>query len=65
MKEIVTTITSRRFVIAVGGRPTPLDISVGGELAITSDDLFMKKVRYILHYTTLFVMWCDVYYCFA
>ena len=44
VKEIVSTITSRRFVIAVGGRPTPLDIP-GGELAISSDDLFMKKVR--------------------
>lgn len=34
-----STVTSARFVIAVGGRPTPLDIP-GGELAITSDDLF-------------------------
>ena len=52
-KEIVTTITSRRFIIAVGGRPTPLDVPVGGELAISSDDLFMKKVHcyyYNYHY---------------
>ena len=42
VKEIVTTITSRRFVVAVGGRPTPLEIP-GGDLAISSDDLFMKK----------------------
>ena len=47
-KEIVTTITSRRFIIAVGGRPTPLDVPVGGELAISSDDLFMKKVHHIV-----------------
>jgi pyruvate/2-oxoglutarate dehydrogenase complex dihydrolipoamide dehydrogenase (E3) component len=33
------TITGRRIVIAVGGRPKPLDIP-GGELAISSDDLF-------------------------
>mmetsp|Transcript_55540 Transcript_55540/g.109643 ORF Transcript_55540/g.109643 Transcript_55540/m.109643 type:complete len:597 (-) Transcript_55540:367-2157(-) len=35
------SITAARFVIATGGRPTPLDIP-GGELAITSDDIFMK-----------------------
>ena len=34
-----TEITARRIVIAVGGRPKPLDIP-GGELAISSDDLF-------------------------
>ena len=43
-KETVTTITARRFVVAVGGRPTPLEVP-GGEWAITSDDLFMKKER--------------------
>lgn len=32
-------ITARRIVVAVGGRPKPLDIP-GGELAISSDDLF-------------------------
>jgi thioredoxin reductase (NADPH) len=32
-------ITSARFVIATGGRPTPLEIP-GGEHAITSDDIF-------------------------
>jgi thioredoxin reductase (NADPH) len=34
-----TRITARRFVIAVGGRPRPLDIP-GGELALSSDDIF-------------------------
>jgi thioredoxin reductase (NADPH) len=32
-------ITSSRFVIAVGGRPSPLACP-GSELAISSDDLF-------------------------
>lgn len=32
-------ITANKFVIAVGGRPTPLECP-GGEHAITSDDLF-------------------------
>lgn len=36
------TITSARFVIATGGRPTLLNIP-GGEHAITSDDIFMKE----------------------
>jgi thioredoxin/glutathione reductase (selenoprotein) len=35
------TITSARFVVAVGGRPTLLECP-GGEFAITSDDIFMK-----------------------
>lgn len=34
-----TTLTSQRFVIAVGGRPTPLACP-GGEHAISSDDIF-------------------------
>jgi thioredoxin reductase (NADPH) len=38
-KGKLSTVTSRRFVIAVGGRPKALDIP-GGELAISSDDLF-------------------------
>jgi len=38
-KGNVTTKTAARFVIAVGGRPTPLDCP-GAEHAITSDDLF-------------------------
>ena len=38
-KGKVQVISSARFVIAVGGRPTPLNIP-GGELAISSDDLF-------------------------
>lgn len=33
-------ITAGQFIIAVGGRPTPLEC-VGNELAISSDDLFM------------------------
>lgn len=33
------TITSRRFLVAVGGRPNQLDVP-GGEHAITSDDIF-------------------------
>jgi thioredoxin reductase (NADPH) len=32
-------VTAARFVIAVGGRPQPLGCP-GGELAITSDDIF-------------------------
>jgi thioredoxin reductase (NADPH) len=35
----VETITAARFVIAVGGRPSPLGCP-GAEFAITSDDLF-------------------------
>ena len=34
-----TQITAERFVVAVGSRPTPLDCE-GGELAISSDDIF-------------------------
>lgn len=37
-----TNITSRRIVVAVGGRPKPLDIP-GGELALSSDDLFWRR----------------------
>lgn len=33
------TVTASRFLIAVGGRPTPLHCE-GGELAISSDDIF-------------------------
>lgn len=33
------TVTARRFVVATGGRPRQLDIP-GGELAISSDDIF-------------------------
>lgn len=40
-KGKTSTITAARFVIAVGGRPTPLQCP-GGELAISSDDVFMK-----------------------
>eukprot|EP00599_Poterioochromonas_sp_BG-1_P011972 CAMPEP_0173155680 /NCGR_PEP_ID=MMETSP1105-20130129/14258_1 /TAXON_ID=2985 /ORGANISM="Ochromonas sp., Strain BG-1" /LENGTH=598 /DNA_ID=CAMNT_0014072169 /DNA_START=279 /DNA_END=2075 /DNA_ORIENTATION=- len=38
-KGKVQVITAARFVIATGGRPTPINIP-GGEYAITSDDLF-------------------------
>jgi len=34
-----STVTASRFIIAVGGRPSPLDCE-GGELAISSDDVF-------------------------
>ena len=43
----VETLTSRNFIIAVGGRPTPLEC-IGGELAISSDDLF-SMVKEITH----------------
>jgi thioredoxin reductase (NADPH) len=36
------TITAKRFVVAVGGRPKPLDCP-GGELAISSDDIFSMQ----------------------
>lgn len=39
-KGRASVISAARFVIAVGGRPTRLDIP-GGEHAISSDDLFM------------------------
>jgi len=35
----VSTMTASRFLIAVGGRPSPLDCE-GGDLAISSDDVF-------------------------
>mmetsp|Transcript_28234 Transcript_28234/g.60589 ORF Transcript_28234/g.60589 Transcript_28234/m.60589 type:complete len:630 (-) Transcript_28234:270-2159(-) len=38
-KGKVSEITASRFLVAVGGRPTPLDCD-GGELAISSDDVF-------------------------
>eukprot|EP00934_Nitzschia_sp_Nitz4_P001609 Nitzschia sp. Nitz4//scaffold126_size65214//48050//50154//NITZ4_006162-RA/size65214-snap-gene-0.58-mRNA-1//-1//CDS//3329534707//1609//frame0 len=37
-----STITSSRFLIATGGRPSPLDCE-GGELAISSDDVFFLE----------------------
>jgi len=40
-KGVKKNITSARFVVAVGGRPSPLNCP-GGELAITSDDVFSK-----------------------
>lgn len=41
-KKKRSTVTARRFVIAVGGRPRQLDIP-GGEHAVTSDDIFQLK----------------------
>jgi thioredoxin reductase (NADPH) len=38
-KGQTTTITASRFLIATGGRPSPLECK-GGELAISSDDVF-------------------------
>jgi len=38
-KGVVEEITAARFLVAVGGRPTALDCE-GGELAISSDDIF-------------------------
>lgn len=34
-----STVTSSRFLVATGGRPAPVDCE-GGELAISSDDIF-------------------------
>lgn len=41
-KGKVSTMTASRFLVAVGGRPTSLDCE-GGELAISSDDIFSLK----------------------
>ena len=41
-KGKVSEITARRIVVAVGGRPTPLPCP-GGDLAISSDDMFSLK----------------------
>ena len=41
-KKGTKTISGARIVVAVGGRPTALSCP-GGELAITSDDLFMLR----------------------
>eukprot|EP00535_Pseudo-nitzschia_heimii_P007078 CAMPEP_0197189454 /NCGR_PEP_ID=MMETSP1423-20130617/19748_1 /TAXON_ID=476441 /ORGANISM="Pseudo-nitzschia heimii, Strain UNC1101" /LENGTH=600 /DNA_ID=CAMNT_0042641561 /DNA_START=281 /DNA_END=2083 /DNA_ORIENTATION=- len=38
-KGVSSEITASRFLVAVGGRPTPLDCE-GGDLAISSDDVF-------------------------
>ena len=49
----VEALTSRNFIIAVGGRPTPLEC-IGGELAISSDDLFsmVKEVSHLQYHTS-------------
>ena len=41
-KGKTSEITAARFLIAVGGRPTALECE-GGELAISSDDIFSQK----------------------
>lgn len=41
-KGKTSEITAARFLVAVGGRPTTLDCE-GGELAITSDDIFSRQ----------------------
>lgn len=38
-KGVASEITASRFLVAVGGRPTPLNCD-GGELAMSSDDIF-------------------------
>lgn len=38
-KGVTTRLTASRFLVAVGGRPAPLDCE-GGELAVSSDDVF-------------------------
>ena len=43
-KGRISQITAARFIIAVGGRPNPLDCE-GGELAISSDDIFALKTN--------------------
>jgi len=43
-KGKVSQITSSRFLIAVGGRPTPIDCP-GGELGISSDDIFSLETN--------------------
>lgn len=41
-KGETTEMTAARFLIAVGGRPTPLECE-GGELAVSSDDIFFQE----------------------
>lgn len=41
-KGVASTITASRFLVAVGGRPTPLECE-GGDLAISSDDVFFLE----------------------
>ena len=41
-RKVLAPITARRFVVAVGGRPTPVECE-GGELAISSDDIFSRE----------------------
>mmetsp|Transcript_28545 Transcript_28545/g.42186 ORF Transcript_28545/g.42186 Transcript_28545/m.42186 type:complete len:634 (-) Transcript_28545:294-2195(-) len=42
-KGRTSTITASRFLIAVGGRPAPLAHCEGGELVISSDDIFAME----------------------
>ena len=50
----VEILRSRNFIIAVGGRPTPLDCP-GGELAVSFDDLFsmVREVTYLLLHVSI------------
>lgn len=41
-KGRASTLTSSRFLVATGGRPLPLECE-GGELAISSDDIFSME----------------------
>jgi len=41
-RKEMAPITAKRFVVAVGGRPTPIDCE-GGDLAVSSDDLFSME----------------------
>jgi hypothetical protein len=44
-KGAVQKLTARQFIVAVGGRPTPLECP-GAELSISSDDLFMMVLHF-------------------
>ena len=44
-KKGTKSVSAARIVVAVGGRPTPLQCP-GAELAISSDDIFMKVLEY-------------------
>jgi hypothetical protein len=43
-KGAVQKLTARQFIVAVGGRPTPLECP-GAELSISSDDIFMMVLH--------------------
>ena len=60
----VQILRSRNFIIAVGGRPTPLDCP-GGELAVSSDDLFsmVREVTYLLLHVVIKLSYCIPFHC--